>query len=165
MSSRLTLLYYFFSTLGLLFNYFLVAYYVPRFEGAAPRWIYLSSAFAIGTASYFPHLPHDTTHRCNSLSMPHHAHTKIEWYCLLDNLDGRQARRTNNSSPLGELFDHGCDSLAVAVLNFLSTIRTPLTCCRLSFFFSRARAIYLSIRSGRALQHVSTNLGQGRRPL
>jgi hypothetical protein len=39
----------------------------------------------------------------------------VEWYSLLDNLDGRQARRTGTSSPLGELFDHGCDCLAVAV--------------------------------------------------
>lgn len=29
----------------------------------------------------------------------------------LDNIDGKQARKTNNSSPLGLLFDHGCDSL------------------------------------------------------
>uniref|UniRef100_A0A915EDY2 Uncharacterized protein n=1 Tax=Ditylenchus dipsaci TaxID=166011 RepID=A0A915EDY2_9BILA len=28
----------------------------------------------------------------------------------LDATDGKQARRTNSSSPLGELFDHGCDS-------------------------------------------------------
>jgi ethanolaminephosphotransferase len=28
----------------------------------------------------------------------------------LDGLDGKQARRTNTSSPVGELFDHGCDS-------------------------------------------------------
>ncbi len=28
----------------------------------------------------------------------------------LDGIDGKQARRTNTSSPLGELFDHGCDS-------------------------------------------------------
>ncbi|KAL8179234.1 UNVERIFIED_CONTAM: Choline/ethanolaminephosphotransferase 1 [Gekko kuhli] len=30
----------------------------------------------------------------------------------LDAIDGKQARRTNTSSPLGELFDHGCDSLS-----------------------------------------------------
>uniref|UniRef100_A0A670Y0X2 Choline/ethanolaminephosphotransferase 1 n=1 Tax=Pseudonaja textilis TaxID=8673 RepID=A0A670Y0X2_PSETE len=30
----------------------------------------------------------------------------------LDAIDGKQARRTNSSSPLGELFDHGCDSLS-----------------------------------------------------
>ena len=28
----------------------------------------------------------------------------------LDGIDGKQARRTGTSSPLGELFDHGCDS-------------------------------------------------------
>lgn len=33
-------------------------------------------------------------------------------YQSLDAIDGKQARRTNNSSPLGELFDHGCDSLS-----------------------------------------------------
>jgi len=32
-------------------------------------------------------------------------------YQTMDNLDGKQARRTDNSSALGELFDHGCDSL------------------------------------------------------
>ncbi|KAH0753645.1 hypothetical protein KY290_023915 [Solanum tuberosum] len=31
-----------------------------------------------------------------------------------DAVDGKQARRTNSSSPLGELFDHGCDALACA---------------------------------------------------
>jgi len=33
-------------------------------------------------------------------------------YQTLDAIDGKQARRTNTSSPLGELFDHGCDSLS-----------------------------------------------------
>lgn len=32
-------------------------------------------------------------------------------YQTLDALDGKQARRTGTSSPLGELFDHGCDAL------------------------------------------------------
>jgi len=31
----------------------------------------------------------------------------------MDNLDGKQARRTGSSSALGELFDHGCDSLFI----------------------------------------------------
>lgn len=30
----------------------------------------------------------------------------------LDGIDGKQARRTGTSSPLGELFDHGCDAWA-----------------------------------------------------
>ncbi|XP_069797374.1 choline/ethanolaminephosphotransferase 1-like isoform X2 [Narcine bancroftii] len=33
-------------------------------------------------------------------------------YQTLDAIDGKQARRTHSSSPLGELFDHGCDSLS-----------------------------------------------------
>lgn len=32
-------------------------------------------------------------------------------YSTLDNMDGKQARRTGTSSPLGELFDHGCDAI------------------------------------------------------
>ncbi|KAK0397196.1 hypothetical protein QR680_002028 [Steinernema hermaphroditum] len=33
-------------------------------------------------------------------------------YQTLDATDGKQARRTGSSSPLGELFDHGCDSIS-----------------------------------------------------
>ncbi|EAY02850.1 CDP-alcohol phosphatidyltransferase family protein [Trichomonas vaginalis G3] len=33
------------------------------------------------------------------------------FYQTLDNLDGRQARRTGMSSPLGQFFDHGCDAI------------------------------------------------------
>uniref|UniRef100_A0A0N5AXA6 diacylglycerol cholinephosphotransferase n=1 Tax=Syphacia muris TaxID=451379 RepID=A0A0N5AXA6_9BILA len=33
-------------------------------------------------------------------------------YQTLDATDGKQARRLGSSSPLGELFDHGCDSMA-----------------------------------------------------
>lgn len=33
-------------------------------------------------------------------------------YLKTDGTDGKQARRTNSSSPLGELFDHGLDSWA-----------------------------------------------------
>jgi phosphatidylglycerophosphate synthase len=40
-------------------------------------------------------------------------------YSVLDALDGKQARRTGNSSPLGQLLDHGCDFLAsLALLPF-----------------------------------------------
>ncbi|ELR24540.1 CDPalcohol phosphatidyltransferase superfamily protein [Acanthamoeba castellanii str. Neff] len=74
-----------FGFFGLLANYLVVAYHLPLMEGPAPAWVFALSALA------------------------------IEWYSLLDNLDGRQARRTGTSSPLGELFDHGCDCLAVAV--------------------------------------------------
>jgi len=32
-------------------------------------------------------------------------------YRLLDELDGKQARATANTSPLGMMVDHGCDSI------------------------------------------------------
>ena len=37
-------------------------------------------------------------------------------YQTLDAVDGKQARRTGTSSPLGELFDHGCDALSMVVV-------------------------------------------------
>jgi len=37
-------------------------------------------------------------------------------YQTLDAVDGKQARRTKSSSPLGQLFDHGCDSFSVTFL-------------------------------------------------
>lgn len=44
-------------------------------------------------------------------------------YQTLDALDGKQARRTGSSSPLGQLFDHGCDALST-VFNVLSAAAT-----------------------------------------
>jgi ethanolaminephosphotransferase len=38
-------------------------------------------------------------------------------YSSLDAIDGKQARRTGTSGPLGELFDHGCDALNLVVRN------------------------------------------------
>jgi ethanolaminephosphotransferase len=35
------------------------------------------------------------------------------FYQTMDAIDGKQARRTKSSSPLGQLFDHGCDALAL----------------------------------------------------
>ena len=37
-------------------------------------------------------------------------------YITLDNVDGKQARRTGTSSPLGQLFDHGCDALTFSFM-------------------------------------------------
>ncbi|XP_052244578.1 choline/ethanolaminephosphotransferase 1-like isoform X2 [Dreissena polymorpha] len=42
-------------------------------------------------------------------------------YQSLDAIDGKQARRTQSNTPLGELFDHGCDSL--------STVFVMVGCC------------------------------------
>lgn len=40
----------------------------------------------------------------------------------MDNIDGKQARRTGSSSPLGELFDHGIDSLNCTLASLLGTV-------------------------------------------
>jgi ethanolaminephosphotransferase len=38
-------------------------------------------------------------------------------YQMLDNLDGKQARKLQNSTPLGMIMDHGCDALGVICLS------------------------------------------------
>jgi ethanolaminephosphotransferase len=81
----------------------LVVYYSPDLYQPAPGWAYLLAA-----ASIF-------------------------FYQTMDALDGKQARRTGmqhndidnvmntclgTSSPLGELFDHGCDALNTTVRHY-----------------------------------------------
>jgi len=66
-------------------------------------------------------------------------------YQTLDNVDGKQARRTQESSALGELFDHGCDSLFLLCTCFpMYCLMSPtpiqcfwvLTIGQLIFYFS-----------------------------
>ncbi|KAI8891263.1 hypothetical protein K501DRAFT_166305 [Backusella circina FSU 941] len=59
----------------------LTLFYYAPDLGECPRWVYYS--FGIG----------------------------LFIYQSLDAIDGKQARRTGQSGPLGELFDHGCDAL------------------------------------------------------
>jgi len=40
-------------------------------------------------------------------------------YATLDNMDGKQARRVGASSPLGLLFDHGCDAINTGMVGSL----------------------------------------------
>lgn len=47
-------------------------------------------------------------------------------YQTLDAIDGKQARRTGSSSPLGELFDHGCDSLSTLFVALATVIAVQL---------------------------------------
>ncbi|KAF2013449.1 ethanolaminephosphotransferase 1 [Aaosphaeria arxii CBS 175.79] len=72
-------------------NVVLLEVYVPDLVGPAPSWVYFSFAFGL-------------------------------WmYSTMDNVDGKQARRTGTSSPLGELFDHGIDSLNCTLASLLET--------------------------------------------
>ncbi|KAF0696015.1 Aste57867_13228 [Aphanomyces stellatus] len=71
-----------------------LAYYAPTLDGVAPPAVYLFCAWALCT------------------------------YQILDVTDGKQARKTGNSSPLGLLFDHGCDAVNVvfSACNMTSTM-------------------------------------------
>ena len=42
-------------------------------------------------------------------------------YQILDNIDGKQARRTGNSTPFGMLMDHGCDTFTLIFTSFNMT--------------------------------------------
>lgn len=37
-------------------------------------------------------------------------------YQTMDAIDGKQARRTGSAGPLGQLFDHGCDSISTTFI-------------------------------------------------
>lgn len=65
-------------------------------------------------------------------------------YQTLDAIDGKQARRTGTSSPLGQLFDHGCDAFAViAIFAVLAHgIRTETSFYGDAFMLSGAIAFY-----------------------
>lgn len=69
-------------------------YYDPTLEHGCPPWVYLT--FAAG----------------------------LWFYQSFDSIDGMQARRTGQSSPLGEMFDHGCDAIntTLEVIVTISTI-------------------------------------------
>ncbi|XP_066918455.1 ethanolaminephosphotransferase 1-like [Clytia hemisphaerica] len=72
-----------------LFMFILLSYYDPNFSAISqnvPRWVWLVGAVCIFCSHQF------------------------------DGIDGKQARRTKSGSPLGELFDHGCDSSIVSFM-------------------------------------------------
>lgn len=62
---------------ALILCYSLTLYHCPEVQGEMPQWIYIANI------------------------------ALLFWYQTLDAIDGKQARRTKSSSPLGELFDHG----------------------------------------------------------
>lgn len=47
-------------------------------------------------------------------------------YQSLDAIDGKQARRTGTSNPLGELLDHGCDSISTVFVALSACIAVQL---------------------------------------
>lgn len=75
----------------ILINVITLYIYIPDLRGPGPHWVYYSFAFGLWA------------------------------YSTMDNIDGKQARRTGTSSPLGELFDHGIDSLNCTLASLCET--------------------------------------------
>ncbi|KAK5044678.1 hypothetical protein LTR84_010570 [Exophiala bonariae] len=75
----------------ILVNVLFLQIFLPDLIGPGPSWLYYS--FALGLWAY----------------------------STMDNIDGKQARRTGTSSGLGELFDHGIDSLNCTLASLCET--------------------------------------------
>ncbi|XP_024018239.1 choline/ethanolaminephosphotransferase 1 [Morus notabilis] len=83
----------------------------------------------------------------------HFAHGLLLFlYQTFDAVDGKQARRTNSSSPLGELFDHGCDALACAFESI--AFGSTAMCGRDTFWFWVISAVPFY---GATWEHYFTN--------
>lgn len=71
-------------------------WYCPQAQGEAPWWALFLSAIGLFV------------------------------YQSLDAIDGKQARRTNSASPLGELVDHGCDSVSMVIMMLAVSVAMQL---------------------------------------
>ncbi|KAL7668525.1 hypothetical protein ACOME3_009223 [Neoechinorhynchus agilis] len=72
-------------------------------------------------------------------------------YQTLDAIDGKQARRTNSSSPLGELFDHGCDTLSTVFL-----IGNSCVCLRVGYWPWFMMFLFMMVLSAFYIAHWQT---------
>ena len=86
-----------------LMSYLLTAYYNYSLQDEIPTWLMIFNGVAILT------------------------------YYTLDCMDGKQARRTGSSSPLGQLFDHGMD--CVSNISHLSAIQCIVLVHPVTFFW------------------------------
>ncbi|RDA82723.1 hypothetical protein CP532_1827 [Ophiocordyceps camponoti-leonardi (nom. inval.)] len=117
----------------ILANVGLLVLCMPDLVGPGPAWLYFS--FSLG----------------------------LFMYQTMDNVDGKQARRTGTSSGLGELFDHGIDSLNCTLASLLETAAMGLgpsragvftaLCPCLPMFFStwetyHTHTLYLGVFNG-----------------
>jgi len=83
--------------------YLVTWHYSPDLDQAVPDWVLVASAYCMAA------------------------------YYTLDCCDGKQARRTNSSSPLGQLFDHGVD--CICNLSHLSMVMASLMAGSSPWFF------------------------------
>ena len=107
---------------SLVYKYFLSPFAQFILDALIPPWMAPNVITTIGlfsnivvvvlVAVYNPELSEDSPHSgwlalISALSM--------FLYQTFDNMDGKQARKTNSASPLGLLYDHGCDALNVGL--------------------------------------------------
>ncbi|KAI7863997.1 CDP-alcohol phosphatidyltransferase-domain-containing protein [Spinellus fusiger] len=94
----------------------LIQFYYDTSIGPCPNWVYLS--FGVGMFAYQS----------------------------LDAIDGKQARRTGASGPLGELFDHGCDALntTLSVFTWASAVGLGQSWWTVASLFASLCNFYLS---------------------
>ncbi|TMW63199.1 hypothetical protein Poli38472_002140 [Pythium oligandrum] len=99
-----------------IFAHVCMLWYSPNMVEEAPRWVYATAGIS------------------------------LILYQVLDVADGKQARKTGNSSPLGLLFDHGCDALNVLVsaCTFASTIMTGPTYWSLLILLAPAMVFFMA---------------------
>jgi len=78
-----------------------VAYYSPDTSTEVPAWSLYATTFLMWLyqVCFSPSLA--------VRSIGSHSVIVVVSHKTLDNLDGKQARRTGTGSPLGEIFDHG----------------------------------------------------------
>lgn len=86
----------------------LVMMYDPYLLGNAPGWVYINAAIC------------------------------LQVYAVLDAADGKQARRLSASSPLGQIFDHGCDAVNLLFIIICS-------CSAAGFGIGQLTALTLSV--------------------
>ncbi len=63
-------------------------------------------------------------------------------YSTLDAIDGKQARRTKSSSPLGQLFDHGCDSFSITFFILAICQAAKLEMTEVFLIFTACQAVF-----------------------
>ncbi|KAL7515879.1 hypothetical protein ACHAWX_000953 [Stephanocyclus meneghinianus] len=93
-------------------GYGLLWWYAPDFDKSPPDWVIAVCAYC--TIAYY----------------------------TLDCMDGKQARRTGTSSPLGQLFDHGFD--CICTLFHLATVSAYLCCGGTYWFISIQTSLQLA---------------------
>lgn len=83
-------------------------------------------------------------------------------YQTLDALDGKQARRIKAGSPLGQLFDHGCDSFSTAamLIHMLVCLKIPSANLNLACYLSYFSIIYMSNLCEHFTHIMNTSYGQ-----